>query len=82
MVQLLVNSVEALRFIDFWGNGRNLTVILEYIERRLFVLGATRRPGILIGQKPGVIMGTRQESWRGLKLALITRPESAMRLLT
>jgi hypothetical protein len=37
MVQLLVNSVEALRFIDFWGNGRNLTVILEYIERRLLL---------------------------------------------
>jgi hypothetical protein len=35
-----MNSVEALRFIDFWGNGRNLTVILEYIERGpLFFLG-------------------------------------------
>jgi hypothetical protein len=37
MIQLLMNSLEALRFIDFWGNGRNLTVILEYIERRLLL---------------------------------------------
>jgi len=34
---LLVNSVDAPRFIDFWRNGRNLTVILGYIERGLLL---------------------------------------------